>query len=48
MEKLTTVISRAEVERQLDFCGKAAALTASWPEPPLACVVTYGCPLVRV
>ena len=43
MEKTTTTISPADVARQLDFCQKAAALTARWPERPLAYVDTYGC-----
>ena len=46
MERTTTTISPADVERQLDFCQKVAAVTAQWPEQPLAFVDTYGCPLV--
>ena len=43
MERTTTTISHADVERQLDFCQKVAAVTAQWPSKPLAFVDTYGC-----
>ncbi|MEA4932058.1 MAG: tRNA (N6-isopentenyl adenosine(37)-C2)-methylthiotransferase MiaB [Lawsonibacter sp.] len=43
MDRNTTVIPQTDVARQLDFCAKAAALTAQWPERPLAFVDTYGC-----
>ena len=43
MERKTTVISQADVERQLDFCEKIADITATWGEKPLAHVMTYGC-----
>ena len=43
MERTTTTISPADVERQLDFCQKVAAVTAQWPQQPLAFVDTYGC-----
>ena len=43
MERTTTVIPQAEVERQLDCCRKIAALTAQWDKQPLAFVDTYGC-----
>jgi len=43
MERTTTVISQVQVDRQLDYCDKIAALTAQWPERPLAFVDTYGC-----
>ena len=43
MERTTTTISPADVERQLDFCQKVAAVTAQWPSKPLAFVDTYGC-----
>ena len=43
MQRSTTVISQAEVRRQLDLCREVAALTAQWPEQPLAFVDTYGC-----
>ena len=46
MERTTTVISQADIDRQLDFCRQAAAVTAQLPTPPLAFVDTYGCPLV--
>lgn len=44
----TTLISPAEIEKQLDFCRSVARLTARWEEKPLAFVDTYGCPNVRV
>ena len=43
MERTTTVISQVQVDRQLDYCDKIAAITAQWPERPLAFVDTYGC-----
>ena len=43
MERKTTVIAQADVERQLDFCEKIADITATWGEKPLAHVMTYGC-----
>ena len=43
MERKTTVIPPAEVERQLAFCADIAALTAQWEAKPLAFVDTYGC-----
>ena len=43
MERQTTVIAQADVERQLDFCEKIAEITATWEEKPLAHVMTYGC-----
>ncbi|MGE4275839.1 MAG: tRNA (N6-isopentenyl adenosine(37)-C2)-methylthiotransferase MiaB [Lawsonibacter sp.] len=43
MERTTTVIPQTDVERQLRYCERAAALTAQWPERPLAFVDTYGC-----
>ena len=43
MERTTTVISQADIDRQLDFCRQAAAVTAKLPTPPLAFVDTYGC-----
>ena len=39
----TTVISPADVARQLEFCRAAAQLTGQWPDKPLAFVDTYGC-----
>ncbi len=39
----TTVISPAEIEKQLEYCAAVARLTAQWPEKPLAFVDTYGC-----
>jgi len=43
MERQTTIIPQADVERQLDFCEKIAEITATWGEKPLAHVMTYGC-----
>ena len=43
MERKTTVIAQADVERQLDYCEKIADITATWGEKPLAHVMTYGC-----
>ena len=39
----TTLISPADVEKQLEYCRLAAGLTSQWPEKPLAFVDTYGC-----
>ncbi len=39
----TTVISPAEIEKQLNICQTVAGLTAQWPQRPLAFVDTYGC-----
>ena len=43
MEKTTTIIPQGDVERQLWYCEQVAAVTAQWPERPLAFVDTYGC-----
>ena len=43
MERTTTIISQADVDRQLEHCQAIAAVTAQWPEKPLAFVDTYGC-----
>ena len=43
MERKTTVIAQADVERQLDYCEKIADITATWAEKPLAHIMTYGC-----
>ena len=43
MERQTTIIPQADVERQLDFCEKIADITATWGEKPLAHIMTYGC-----
>ena len=43
MEKTTTTIPQGDVARQLEYCGQIAAVTAQWPEKPLAFVDTYGC-----
>ena len=43
MERTTTVIAGEQISRQLEYCDRIAALTAQWPEQPLAFVDTYGC-----
>ena len=43
MERTTTVISQADIQRQLEFCRQTADLTAQLPTLPLAFVDTYGC-----
>ena len=43
MERKTTIIPQSDVERQLGYCDKIAAITAQWSEKPLAFVDTYGC-----
>ncbi len=43
MERTTTVISQADIDRQLELCRQTAELTAGLPTPPLAFVDTYGC-----
>ena len=43
MERLTTTISQADIDRQLSFCRAIAARNAERPQPPLAFVDTYGC-----
>ena len=43
MERQTTIIPQADVDRQLDFCEKIAEVTATWGEKPLAHIMTYGC-----
>ncbi len=43
MEKTTTIIPQSDVDRQLEYCGRTAALTAQWGAQPLAFVDTYGC-----
>ena len=43
MEKTTTIIPQGDVERQLWYCEQVAAVTAQWPERPLAFVDTSGC-----
>ena len=39
----TTQVPHSDIERQLEHCRAIAALTAQWPEQPLAFVDTYGC-----
>ena len=43
MERNTTTISQAEIDRQLDFCRQIAQMNADAGETPLAFVDTYGC-----
>ena len=43
MERTTTIIPQADIDRQLSFCREIAALSAARPEQPLAFVDTYGC-----
>ncbi|MEM5779806.1 MAG: radical SAM protein, partial [Lawsonibacter sp.] len=43
MERNTAVISQTDIDLQLEFCRRAAELTAQWPQRPLAFVDTYGC-----
>ena len=43
MERITTTIPQADIDRQLSFCREIAALSAARPEQPLAFVDTYGC-----
>ena len=43
MNRQTTKISPADVERQRDFCHQILERNAARPTPPLAFVDTYGC-----
>ena len=43
MERKTTQISQAEVERQLALCDDICRVTQQWGDKPLALVDTYGC-----
>ena len=43
MNRQTTTIPPADVERQLACCREVAQLTSQWPQQPLAFVDTYGC-----
>ena len=43
LNRQTTRISPADVERQREFCHKIAERNAARPTPPLAFVDTYGC-----
>ena len=43
MERKTTQISQAEVERQLTLCDDICRVTQQWGDKPLALVDTYGC-----
>ena len=43
MERKTTQISQAEVERQLTLCDDICRVTGQWADKPLALVDTYGC-----
>ena len=40
MERLTTTISQADIDRQLSFCRAIAARNAERPQPPLPFVDT--------
>ncbi len=43
-KRKTAVISESEMNRQQQFCRKAASVISQrYAEKPLACVVTYGC-----
>lgn len=46
MERITTTIPQAEVDRQLQYCREIARMNVGRGETPLAFVDTYGCPLV--
>ncbi|MBS6533065.1 MAG: tRNA (N6-isopentenyl adenosine(37)-C2)-methylthiotransferase MiaB [Oscillospiraceae bacterium] len=43
MERITTTIPQAEVDRQLQYCREIAQMNAGRGETPLAFVDTYGC-----
>ena len=43
MERITTTIPQAEVDRQLQYCREIAQMNADRGETPLAFVDTYGC-----
>ena len=43
MERITTTIPQAEVDRQLQYCREIARMNADRGEAPLAFVDTYGC-----
>ena len=43
MNRQTTTIPPADVERQLACCREVVQLTSQWPQQPLAFVDTYGC-----
>ena len=43
MERITTTIPQADINRQLSFCREIAQINAARPQPPLAFVDTYGC-----
>ena len=43
MERITTTIPQADIDRQLSFCREIAQINAARPQPPLAFVDTYGC-----
>ena len=43
MERTTTTIPQADIDRQLSFCREIAQINAARPQPPLAFVDTYGC-----
>ena len=43
MERITTTIPQADIDRQLSFCREIAQINAARPQQPLAFVDTYGC-----
>ncbi len=43
MDRQTTRISPADIDRQRAFCGEIHERSAARPQPPLAFVDTYGC-----
>ncbi|MBR4098769.1 MAG: tRNA (N6-isopentenyl adenosine(37)-C2)-methylthiotransferase MiaB [Clostridium sp.] len=43
MERTTTIIPQADIDRQLEFCRQVALQNARLSQPPLAYVDTYGC-----
>ena len=43
MERITTTIPQAEVDRQLQYCREITRMNADRGETPLAFVDTYGC-----
>ena len=43
MERITTTIPQADIDRQLSFCREIAQINAARPQPPLAFVDPYGC-----
>ena len=48
MERKNVLIPQADLDRQREFEEKIRAMFASREAHPVACVDTFGCPLVRV